>query len=365
MKPTAIGGGKTREANSAEVSLAGRNALFFPHVIHIDIAGKCNLKCKHCRATWQGRELSVETWKQCLSPIIDCSHDTVKWITLGGGEPLLYPGLSRFIGFISDSGINTLLTTNGTLLTDQHMENLLKHGLTRAQISLDSPYLEPHDYIRGDGTYEKAIAAANLCHAFGLDFSVRMTLNRLNFLHVEEFVALAKKLGAFEVGLRRFIPIGFGAQNESLLDFPHVQYKNILETLPTLAEKYQIRIYSGDPLALVADPHFKKELQQLPQASRAYAGCSIGISYLYINSQGMIRPCPMIPVNLADLTQDDFWRVWHTNSFFRKVRTRNYADCHTCRFRYSCGGCRAAAHASSGNYWGVDPTCWLGCGQLS
>jgi radical SAM protein with 4Fe4S-binding SPASM domain len=337
--------------------------IFFPHIIHVDVSGHCNLRCKHCRGTWRGLELTFQQWERCLAPIFAWPDDQVKWVTIGGGEPLLYDELPTFVSFVTGFGARTLLTTNGTLLTPARLGKLLDRGLSRVQISLDSPTKEIHEQIRGKGTYIKAIKAMTLCHRAGVDFSVRMTLNRFNYHQIEEFVILVKELGAFEAGLRKVVPIGSGASNFPIGDISKIEYRRLLEQLPRLENTYHIRIYSGDPLALVANNAFIKEVDSLGGFAdkKVYAGCSFGISYLYINSNGIVRPCPMIPFVLGDLKKDDFWTLWRDSPFFKQIRGRNYSKCRDCRMRFSCGGCRAFAYAATGNYWGTDPTCWLDC----
>jgi hypothetical protein len=58
------------------------------------------------------------------------------------GEPLLYPGLSEAVRMARGSGMETSVTTNGSLLTPRLLKELMAAGLSHLTISLQTPDAE-------------------------------------------------------------------------------------------------------------------------------------------------------------------------------------------------------------------------------
>ena len=60
----------------------------------------------------------------------------LKKVRITGGEPLLRPGLEELVSMLSETGVETALTTNASLLS-RHAEVLAASGLDRVTVSLD------------------------------------------------------------------------------------------------------------------------------------------------------------------------------------------------------------------------------------
>src|SRR5258708_23926665 len=75
----------------------------------------CNFNCTHCytRAAWYPQELSTDAYTLIADQLIDAGAFAVG---LGGGEVLLRRDCFQTIARLSDSGIRTVLTSNGWLL---------------------------------------------------------------------------------------------------------------------------------------------------------------------------------------------------------------------------------------------------------
>ncbi len=61
----------------------------------------------------------------------------LKKVRITGGEPLLRPGLEELVSMLSETGVETALTTNASLLS-RHAEVLAASGLDRVTVSLDA-----------------------------------------------------------------------------------------------------------------------------------------------------------------------------------------------------------------------------------
>ncbi|MCL6630901.1 MAG: radical SAM protein, partial [Armatimonadetes bacterium] len=118
----------------------------------------CNLRCKMCSFANGGDvladlkdHLSLDTWKA----IVDDLAQYGCYISLTGGEPLLYPHVADLIEHIKNRGLICIITTNGTLL-ERHAAKLMENAPDVLIVSIDGPPAV-HDELRGrQGTFELA-----------------------------------------------------------------------------------------------------------------------------------------------------------------------------------------------------------------
>ncbi|WP_069997870.1 radical SAM protein [Cellulosilyticum sp. I15G10I2] len=123
-----------------------------PKVIFMFVTTECNLKCIQC----DYHKPSL-TNKKRLTPKqkIDIINQVKEWDTsirfsFTGGEPFVRKETVYALLYeCSQNGIQSTLTTNGTLVTDDDIEKILKTGLNSMVISLDSHDPEIHNKIRG------------------------------------------------------------------------------------------------------------------------------------------------------------------------------------------------------------------------
>lgn len=116
------------------------------NVIQIHPTLRCNLRCEHCYST-SGPErrgaLDIDRLEDFLA---EARGEGFNAIGLSGGEPLLYPPLSRLVAHARRLGFAATVTTNGIALT-QHKIELLAPHVTLIAISLDG-VPQSHDRIR-------------------------------------------------------------------------------------------------------------------------------------------------------------------------------------------------------------------------
>lgn len=115
-------------------------------------------------------------------------YTTEKYLLLSGGEPLLHPDFREIYGYASSSNLKIVILTNGTLI---HKYIDIFNGDTIIQISLDGNR-EHHDWLRGRGTYDKAINSIKLLKEHGYRVIIKSVLHRYNkddWRHILEIVS--------------------------------------------------------------------------------------------------------------------------------------------------------------------------------
>jgi len=135
-----------------------------PIHIDIDITNKCNLKCQMCPRTdlvkrgifWEEGYVDFGVYEEIISQGMENGLCSVKYNILG--EPLIHPDLPDMIRYAKEIGIvDTMLNTNGTLLTEGLGIKLIESGLDKLFFSFDSPHEDVYNKIRAGASYHKVL----------------------------------------------------------------------------------------------------------------------------------------------------------------------------------------------------------------
>jgi radical SAM protein with 4Fe4S-binding SPASM domain len=129
-----------------------------PKVIRIEPAGLCNLRCIHCpnKDTEPASKgiMSTETFTKIIEelktlpalPVIVLYH---------GGEPLLNRSFFDMVRQLRDIGAEYIKTvSNGMLLNDEKITQLIESGIDSIEFSLDGMSPEENNRIRQGGNYD-------------------------------------------------------------------------------------------------------------------------------------------------------------------------------------------------------------------
>ena len=119
-------------------------------ILQIHASRKCNLSCPHCYSLSGPKALDALSVETVCELIEDAAELGYRGVAFSGGEPLVYPGLSKALSCAKTLGLTTSVTTNGTLLHPSRLAAL--DGLVSVlAISLDGPQAM-HDAMRGSPT---------------------------------------------------------------------------------------------------------------------------------------------------------------------------------------------------------------------
>jgi cyclic pyranopterin phosphate synthase len=205
--------------------------------LRISLTDRCNLRCTYCMPKeifGQDYEfLRKHEWLR-FSELDDLVEAFVKLgvhkIRLTGGEPLLRPGLVKYIhGFHRFPEITDLaITTNGLRLAEKAAE-LKEAGLSRVTVSLDALDPELCGAINGRGIKPKVILAGiDAALEAGLGVKINMVVERgMNCGEILPMARYFKKLG---VPLRFIEFMDVGNCNDWKLD-KVVSGREILEQI--------------------------------------------------------------------------------------------------------------------------------------
>jgi radical SAM protein with 4Fe4S-binding SPASM domain len=333
--------------------------MIVPRLISVewDLSYICNFSCLHCRnATSTGKYLDINDYINIIEQIAKIKPE---FLTIGGGEPLLYPELYKLVSKAKELGIKPRILSNGWLVNKALIMKLVENGMWGISISLDGAKAETHDKIRGvKGSYDRVINALKLLTSLGVNSPVSMTVNAFNINEIEEEAELCYNLGVKNLGIRPMLPSGRGLKIYSELKMS--DYRDVLTRTYALKLQYKgkMNVSSGDPLYNTIDQEYLKKAEQ--SNFKVLGGCDIGISMLRIDPEGNVSLCPLIPnLHVGNILHDDIKAIWEKNNVINAFRTREVLNgvCKDCKYKYICGGCRARA-MNNGDIQGDDPICW-------
>ncbi len=342
---------------------------FLPKWIAWEVTRRCNLRCIHCRSS---SELSSKghpdlPFTDALRIIDDISGYAKPVVVLSGGEPLLREDLFDIASYGTEKGLRMCLATNGSLVDDYVCQMIKKSGIRMVSLSLDGSTEKVHDDFRNQkGAFKGIINAAELFRRNNIEFLINSSFTKRNQEEIPKIYRLAKELGATAWYMFMIVPTGRAEEimneliskedYEEILDWHYHMEKEEKDMLvrPTCAPHYYRIVLQN---AKKEGTHFER--RSLKFSTGGSKGCIAGQLICLINVDGDVLPCSYFPMSAGNILKQSFKEIWENSELFKNLRDfKTYeGKCGNCEFLNVCGGCRARAHAVSGNYLGEEPFC--------
>jgi len=187
-----------------------KSGLDAPICLTWELTYACNLQCIHCLSSSgrrDPRELSTEEAKSVIDQLRDMQ---VFYVNIGGGEPMVRRDFFEIIEYSTANGIGVKFSTNGAYIDAENAKRLAAMDYLDIQISLDGTDAKTNDAIRGEGSFDTAIAAMNNLRDAGFgEFKISVVVTRHNVSQLDAFKELADSYGA-QLRITRLRPAGRG-----------------------------------------------------------------------------------------------------------------------------------------------------------
>ncbi len=351
-----------------------------------EVTRSCNLACGHCRASalkgpYPG-ELGTERSLRLLDEIAAVAKPV---IILTGGEPLMREDIFDLAAYGDAQGLRMVLATNGTLVTEEIARRMKAAGIKRVSISLDGPDAPSHDAFRGvPGAFAGALAGIEALRRADLEFQINTTITQANLAQIARIHDLAHALGAAAHHIFLLVPTGRGKELAAEAITP-LAYEETLNWF------YDESLDSAMQLKATCAPHYMRIFRQRGKERRREGalpagrpgvtatgapgahpgqggghplhaqtrGCLGGISFCFISHTGQVQPCGYLELYCGQVAQTDFGKVWEESPIFNDLRDLSLykGKCGRCEFLKVCGGCRARAYETTGDYLAEEPFC--------
>jgi len=261
-----------------------------PEFINWSYTYDCNFSCGHCysRAPNFPGELSEKEYSAIAEQLIEAN---VFRIGFGGGEPFFRKDFLKNLVILSNAGIYTYFTTNGSYINDKVADDIQSTNVGMVSVSVDGATKALHDQIRNrTGSFDLACNAIKLLVDRGIHTVMTFTVHKQNMHEIEEVITLARTLSANEVNIKIFRSAGNGKVLEDIFALSPKQKKSLSQQIKELKKTSDIKISTF--------------------GNFAGAVCSCGNTTLTLRPNGDLVVCPytnQIAGNLKDKTLSDIW----------------------------------------------------------
>lgn len=307
---------------------------------------RCNLKCLHCgsdcRVESAVKDMPAEDFLRAIDEIKDIVNPNETTIVLTGGEPLMRKDLHIVGNGLYERGFPWGTVTNGVLLTEERLHQLLDAGLRTITISLDG-LEDAHNWLRGNNGFKKTLAAIKLLPQIDdLIFDVVTCVNQKNFGQLNDIKELLISIGVKSWRIFTIFPEGRAKTNEALQLQPK-QFKGLFDFIKKTREEKKIDLSYGCEGFLGA---YERE------ARDDFFFCQAGINVASVLANGDIGACPSIRSNFSqgNIYKDNFAEVWQNR--YQVFRDRSWAKkgiCADCEFFKYCEGNGIHLHNENGD----------------
>lgn len=285
-----------------------------PIWIHLWITDKCNLSCDYCYVV--DNNSSNPTTNKVKSWIAHADSLGSAIVAFMGGEPTLRKDLTDIVASADERNMITYLTTNGTLLTYQRLEELAKAGLDVLELSLDgyNPIDGSKKTLNGnEGLIEKLEHARR---EYGLRFKIHQVLTSSTLEETPRLLELSK---------RRGVQISFGLVYQNSPNGENGHQERLRQTLELILQRRN----NGTPIINPAQ-YFTDGIASLSSPVRI--DCDVGRYMIQVATDGSIYVCSKLttkkPVKFLEIDKYYFRQEQHGNrQLLRQCADKCFSAC--------------------------------------
>ena len=361
-----VGGGKT--------PFSGRHRR---PVVVWNATARCNLQCMHCYAHATGARGADElSGGEARAMIDDLAAFGCPVLLFSGGEPLLRNDVPELIRYAVSRGLRAVVSTNGTVISDDLARRLQEAGAAYVGVSLDGLRETHNRFRRRNDAFDLALEGIRACRRVGVKVGLRLTMTRTNFGDLPGMFDLIRNEAIPRVCFYHLVYSGRGADLREA-DLSHAQTRTAVDRIVDFAAEDRRRGERREVLTVdnaCDGPYLYMRMlrERHPDAGRvldllrANGGNSSGIGIACVSWDGTVYPDQFWRNHpLGNIRERPFSAIWADDSIEWLARLRNReahlnARCMGCRFLDACrGNFRARAEAACGDPWACDPACYL------
>lgn len=353
-------------------------------VIVWNVTDACNLNCIHCYSNSKNRpaenELSTKQAKELLK---DLAGFGIPAVLFSGGEPLMREDIFDLLALAERLGLPTVLSTNGTLISQDIARKIKTYSVSYVGVSLDG-IGEVNDKFRGKkGAFQDALKGIENCRKNGIRTGLRLTLTKTNVSQLDDFFGLFEQLDIERVCFYHLVPVGRAGniRNQTLT---HQQTRQAVDVILQKTKKLKEKGKSTD--ILTVDNHvdgvylYRKILSEenAPENNRRSQKIwnlltwnggglySSGVGIASIDCRGNVHPDQFWShYSLGSVLHRPFSKIWSDpdEPLLKGLRNRKKyikGRCRLCKYFPACGGSlRVRADLYFSDPWAPEPACYL------
>ena len=326
--------------------------------IHLEITGKCNLKCKYCYNSQFNDECRFcdEMDTNTIKKLIDEAKEMgCKRFIFSGGEPFTRNDFFEILSYCKDLKVEIL--TNSSLLTDEYIMRLKNMPqISEIKISLDG--FESHDVTRIGSSHQQVINTIKNLKKQGFKVVINTEVTALSIKDFWNLYLLLKdlKIDRWRVDL----PFILGRDKETYDQFKLPDFEVFINEVKKilidyLKEKpsFEIELFNIFKSELTPDNNIEFDYETHP--------CAYREGSFPMRPNGDMIFCPSLDIPMANYVKEGNLRKTiqkkYTNKFY-DIKIKDFSKCLNCRYINLCNtGCRVDALYYMGDCYAVDPVC--------
>jgi len=305
-----------------------------PLYLFIEPSRLCNVECIMCRSTSYldelknaGYSLGIMRW-EVFERIVDLFPYVAHFRMAGWGEPYTNFRLPEMISRIRrhNEEASISFNTNGLLLNEERIINLIENRVEQITISINSPYKENYELICKGGAFERLTRNLEMIISLKESYSspypqvsFEYVVMNQNLFDMPEFVRFAARYGASSIV---FVNLGLvPSQMEHLRLTQHGKFLDVFYKTKEYARELGI-VLTGDAISkfeVAADRATSLDHPSINPGKDNDFGiiCLAPFQLCYVSFDGNILPCPLINGQdyMGNLLEREFGEIWNSGSY--------------------------------------------------
>lgn len=346
-------------------------------VVIWNLIRRCNLTCKHCYTTSANIDFPGELSTEAIYKVIhDLKAFKVPVLILSGGEPLLHPDIFDISQRAKDMGFYVALSSNGTLITEQNIQQIAEINYQYVGVSLDGIGATHDRFRQQQGSFDASIRGIQLCSEQGIKAGIRFTLTQDN---VDDFPAMLDLMDDKDIDKFYLSHLNYGGRgNKNRKD--DAFFSMTREAMDLLFEKCLQWEKTGQHREIVtgnndadavyflhwARKNFPAQADHIQEKLEQWGGNASGVNVANIDNLGNVHPDTFWwHYDLGNVLQRPFSEIWQDVSDplmagLKQSPRSLKGRCATCSYQKICNGnTRVRAQQIYADAWAEDLGCYL------
>ena len=317
-----------------------------PLYVQIGPVNACNYRCTFCwdhptyvekDAPWPDKiaekyytdhpeidrnkaHMPYEMYTDLVDDLYAMGTRKIKYI--GRGESFLHPRFVDMVAYAKSKGFNCSVTTNGSLITDDNIRDLVGMGLDEIFVSVNAASAKSYNEIHLHTTPNAFDNIVQTLKIFSQErersaqstpfMHLSFVIQNNNYFEMPDMVRLAHDVGAQRVAFNRISVY----EGTTFLKLSESQDVDALERALPEAERL------GKELGVITNADFFRTRSGAAQRSKdihTTVPCYIGWFFSIILADGTVNPCCECLRAIGTLKKDRFKDIWFGETY-RKFR---------------------------------------------
>jgi radical SAM protein with 4Fe4S-binding SPASM domain len=333
-----------REIQSGFAMLTrGKKVSAPPAHVQVEITNACNLKCETCHRDLlypHPTHMKLDVFKKVIDEI------RPKRVNVSGiGEPFINEDVFDMIDYARSSGAKINCATNFTLV-ERKIEDIVKSGIGQLKVSIDAAKRETYDRIRKKDLHETLIANIRDINETKKRLNSPTPALRFNYAlqsdnidELLETIELAHSLDIKSMYIQYLEYTDRENRRERLTgDLTAERLREALEAADALAKRYGIT--TNLPIWFRDFDLYWNKMLPIDQFKPNNKPCYFPWFSAWIDADGTVRPCPIIPwqlgvAHMGNIETTPFRDIWNNKDYQELRRALAKGDrptepCRTC-----------------------------------